>query len=234
MTTIKTHINWKVESGIGYLLFNNPPGNEMTPEFYHQLETLTSKTIQQSKVRAIIISGTGRHFSSGADLESLFDQIIEDSCDEVSVTEVSNNGALSSNLKSFDYFRKLNIPVIAAISGVCIGAALELAMFCHFRICTSGAVLGLPESTYGLIPGIGGIQNMVALAGQAKAIELILKGNTFSADQALDWNIIDYMVPKKELRNTAVRLAELASTNYRSYLKKDYLEQLDKNKNISD
>ncbi len=234
MTTIITHIDWKVESGIGFLLFNNPPGNEMTPEFYNQLETLTTDTIQQSKVKAIIISGTGRHFSSGADLDSLFDQITKDSCNEVSISEFSNNSALSSNLRSFDYFRKLNIPVIAAISGVCIGAALELAMFCHFRICAEGAVLGLPESTYGLIPGIGGIQNMVSLAGQAKAIELILKGNTFSTEQALKWNIVDYIVPKKELRNTAVRLAKLASTNYRSYLKKDYLEQLEKNKSISD
>lgn len=234
MTSIKTHINWKVEKDIGFLLFNNPPGNEMTPEFYHQLESLTSYTIPQSKVKAVIISGTGRHFSSGADLGSLFDQITKDSCNEVSISEVSNTSALNSNLKSFNYFRKLNIPVIAAINGICIGAALELAMFCHFRICAEGAVLGLPESTYELIPGIGGIQNMVAMAGQAKAIELILKGNTFSTDQAFKWNIVDYVVPKKELMNTAIKLAELSSTDNRRYLKKDYLEQLKKKNIISD
>ena len=94
-------------------------------------------------------------------------------------------------------------------------------MFCHFRISAEGAVLGLPESTYGLIPGIGGIQNLGALAGQAKAIELVLKGNTFSAEQALNWKIVDCIVPKKELMEVAIKLAGLSAPGYRNYLKKD-------------
>ncbi|MCD4730629.1 MAG: enoyl-CoA hydratase/isomerase family protein [Bacteroidales bacterium] len=228
----RQHIDWKIESEIGFLQFNDPPGNEMTPEFYHQLKLLTSSTIQASKVKAIIIAGSGRHFSSGADLNSLFEVITKDSCDEISKSTSrklsgSNPKTLSSNLKTFDFFRQLDIPVIAAIRGVCIGAALELAMFCHFRICAKGAVLGLPESTYGLITGIGGIQNLVALAGQAKAMELVLKGNTLSAHQALNWKIVDYVVPKKELIEIAIMLAGLSAPGYRKYLKKDYLRQLE-------
>ena len=224
---IRQHIDWKVESEIGFLQFNDPPGNAMTPEFYHQLKLLTSSAIPESKVKAIIITGSGRHFSSGADLNSLFETITKDSCNEISRSTVSSPNTLSSNLKTFDFFRRLDIPVIAAIRGVCIGAALELAMFCHFRICAEGAVLGLPESTYELIPGIGGIQNLVALAGQAKAIELVLKGNTLSAKQALNWKIVDCVVPKKELMEIAIKLASLSAPGYRNYLKKDYLKQLE-------
>lgn len=223
----QAHINWIVESDIGFLMFNNPPGNEMTPEFYHKLEKLTLSTIPESKVKAIIIMGSGRHFSSGAELSSLFDIVAKNSCNEKAKPIDSGSNKLSQNLKTFDYFRHLKIPVIAAIRGVCVGAALELAMFCHFRICAEGAVLGLPESTYGLIPGIGGAQNMVALAGQTKAIELILKGNTCSAEQALKWNIVDIVVPKNKLKKIALNLAELSSTDYRNYLKKDYLRLLE-------
>jgi len=228
--TAQPHINWEVDSEIGFLIFNNPPGNEMTPEFYHQLEQLTLSIIPKSKAKAIIIMGSGRHFSSGAELNSLFEIVAKNSCNEQTKPIESDSSKLSQNLKTFNYFRQLGIPVIAAIRGVCVGAALELAMFCHFRICADGAVLGLPESTYGLIPGIGGIQNMVALAGQAKAIELILKGNTCSAKQALQWGIVDFVVSKKILMEVAVNIANVSATDYKIYLKKEYLNQLKKSR----
>lgn len=223
----RKNINWKVESGIGFLEFNNPPGNEMTPDFYHQLEVIVSNIIPDSKVKAIIMVGSGRHFSSGADLDSLLGTIIRDSCENTSGTVSSNPNSLTSNLNTFHFFSKLNIPVIAAIRGVCIGAAMELALCCHFRVCAEGAVLGLPESGYGLIPGIGGIQNLAALTGQAKAIELVLKGSTFSVEQGLKWNVVDCMVSKKELMEVAIRLADLSSVDFRKYLKKDYLRKLE-------
>lgn len=217
-------INWRLESGIGFIEFNNPPGNAMTPDFYHQLDNLVTNTLKNTKFKAIIITGTGRHFSSGADLERLFQSIAKDSCLDVQGSDGSNS--FSSNLNSFHFFKELKVPVIAAIRGVCIGAAMELAMFCHFRICAQGSVLGLPESGYGLIPGIGGIQNLVALTGQARAIQLVMKGSTFTAEQGFQWKVVDAVVPKKELMEVALKLADISSENYKSYLKKDYLNQL--------
>jgi enoyl-CoA hydratase len=226
--TNQVHIIWKVEAEIGFLIFNNPPGNEMTLEFYTELTHVTSSIIPTSNVKAIIIMGSGRHFSSGAELNSLFENVSKDLCTQQEKTIDSEYVNLYQNLQTFDSLKQLKIPVIAAIRGVCVGAALELAMFCHFRICAEGSVLGLPESTYGLIPGIGGIQNMIALAGQAKAIELILKGNTCSAKQALLWNIIDYIVPKNKLKEVAIKLAQISASDYKPYLKKDYLQLLEK------
>ncbi|OQX73428.1 MAG: hypothetical protein B6D61_12585 [Bacteroidetes bacterium 4484_249] len=216
----ENNILWSVESGIGYLLLNNPPGNEMTPAFFNELKELVKNIIPRSKVKAIIISGSGRHFSSGADIDSLLDM--------VSVKNKTSTDTLASNLQSFRFFENLKIPVISAIRGVCIGSALELAMFSHFRLCGEGAVLGLPESTFGLIPGVGGIQKMNHLARKAKTIELILKGNTFTAEEALQWNIVDLVVEKKHLMEYAKRLAELSADNYRKYNKSDYIRKLGK------
>jgi len=210
---------WEVRDDIGYLTFTNTPENRMDSVFFKELHNITTNVISKSNISAIIISGTGRHFSSGADLEDLL-QTIEN--------EKGGTGtlALLSNYHSFKYLSDLNIPVIAAIKGVCIGSALELAMHCHFRLCSQDVIFGLPESGFGLIPGVGGIPKLLKLSGKAKTIELVLKGNTFNASDALKWNIVDAIYPKKELMGKAEQLTRLASGNYRKYNKTNYLKNL--------
>ena len=208
-------IAWEIQDGIGYLSFVDPPENRMETLFFQELQLLTTSIIPKSKISAIIISGSGRHFSSGANLDDLLLEIEK---------EKSESGILFSNSQSLQFFSDLNIPVIAAIKGVCLGSALELALHCHFRLCATDAILGLPESGFNLIPGLGGIPKLNKLSGTAKTIELALKGNTFTASDALDWNIVDAVYPKKELVNQAVFLAKKAATNYRKYKKADYLE----------
>jgi enoyl-CoA hydratase/carnithine racemase len=207
---------WEIRENIGYLSFIDSPENRMNTLFFEELHTLTTDIIPTSNVIAIIISGSGRHFSSGANLDDLLDLIHSEN-------NGSNSKILQSNYQSFQFFHELNIPVIAAIKGVCLGSALELALFCHIRICSHDAILGLPESGFGLLPGLGGIHNLMKLSGKAKAIELVLKGNTFNTSDALDWHIVDAVYPKKSLMNKAEQLAKLASANYRKYNKTDYL-----------
>ena len=113
---------------------------------------------------------------------------------------------MDDNLKSFMYFDRLAVPVAAAIRGVCLGSALELALFCRVRVCGAGSVLGLPETTFGLIPGCGGIQKMNALAGKRRTLELVLSGATFDAGDALRWNIVDAVVPRADVVDEAIRL----------------------------
>ncbi len=207
-------ISWEVRDSIGYLTFTDTPENRMDSLFFQELETLTTEVIPQSKIMAIIISGSGRHFSSGANLDDLFHEI---------ENEKNESNILLSNYRSLKFINDLDIPVIAAIKGVCIGSALELALHCHFRLCATDTILGLPESGFGLIPGLGGIPKLQQLAGKAKAIELVLKGNTFNASDAFEWHIVDAIYPKKVLITKAEELAKLASVNYRKYNRKDYL-----------
>ncbi len=215
----QTKILWEVRNGIGLLRLNAPPGNRMDTAFFRELRQLTQATIPQSGVSGLIVSGSGRHFSSGADLDEL-------------VKSIRSTGQpkslLLNNYNCFRFFDGLNIPVIAAIQGVCLGSGLELALHCHFRLCATDALLGLPETGFGLIPGAGGIPQLISFAGKAKAIELIMKGSTFAAKEALELQVADAVFPKNELMENALQLAAIAMGNYRKYRKKEYLEALKK------
>jgi enoyl-CoA hydratase/carnithine racemase len=213
----KGKIQWEVKENIGFVTLADEPENSMDTQFFHELHELTSEVIPVAKIKAVIISGKGRHFSSGADLEDL-QRTIRNEPDEPNF--------LMSNYHSFRFFDELEIPVIMAIKGICLGAGLELALHGHFRLCAEGALLGLPESTFNLIPGAGGIEKMVELAGKAKAMELILRGNSFTAKEALEMGIVDAVFSKKILEQKAIELAKRASVNYRKYNKKDYLKEI--------
>ncbi len=133
---------------------------------------------------------------------------------ECQLYDNGRSSMLLGNLKSFRFFDELEIPVVAAIRGVCLGSALELALFCHCRICGEGSVLGLPESTFGLLPGCGGIQKMEILAGLPRAMELILSGSTFTPEDALRWHVIDCIVPKENTIDEAVNFIRAVGNGY--------------------
>jgi enoyl-CoA hydratase/carnithine racemase len=210
-------ISWEIVDKIGYLSFIDNPQNRMDSIFFQELNHLTKSVITQSSVKAIVIHGKGRHFSSGANIDELIEKVKD---------EDDGPETLTSNYGSFQFFEELNVPVIAVLRGVCLGSALELALHCHFRLCSEDALLGLPESTFGLMPGAGGITKILEIAGKAKAIELALRGNTFNAEDALQWGVVDAVFSKKEVLEEAELLAKLTSTNYRKYNKKDYLSNL--------
>lgn len=213
----KEKIAWEVKEHIGFITFVDEPENRMDIRFFNELQVLTSQEIPVAGVKAIIISGKGRHFSSGANLDELQHLIKE---------KQNGNDFLIHNSRAFKYFEKLNIPVIMAIRGVCLGAGLELALHGHFRLCSEEAIFGLPESTFGLMPGAGGIHKMIDLAGKAKAMELILRGNRFTAGEALEWHVVDAVIPRKELMQKAIEMATLAAEDYRVYNKMEYLKKV--------
>lgn len=187
-------LQWDIEEGIGWLKLNQPPSNTMTIGFFTELRSLV-KTIKSTPgLKAVIICGMGRHFSSGAEINELLLNI--------------NEQVMLENYRSFVMLEQLDIPVISAIRGVCIGSAFELALFSHFRICSEDAVLGLPESNFNLMPGIGGIRQVARLAGTAKAIEITLRGNTFPASDAFAMGLVDAVVPKGELLQVSLQIAK--------------------------
>jgi enoyl-CoA hydratase/carnithine racemase len=221
-------LSWNIRDGVGYLMLNQPPANPMTLGFFLELDGLTKMIKKTQGLKGIIISGQGRHFSSGADLKELTGSINDQ-------LKINGNGAIHPypefmhrNLESLKFFNDLKIPVIAAIKGVCIGSAFELSLFCHFRFCTSNVVLGLPESTYGLMPGLGGIQQLFGGVDKARVMEIVIKGETFNENEAMKIGIIDRIIPKDRLTDSAVKLVEIASLNYRRYNKKEYLQRFDK------
>ncbi len=219
-------LTFKITDGIGHLELNQPPANQMTTEFFSEFNDLVDELKIMNRLEAIVISSKGRHFSSGADLEELLEQVV--TTDESIHPEIIENWKTISarNYRSFLFFEETEIPVIAAIRGVCIGSAFELALFSHFRFCADDAVLGLPETTFNLMPGLGGTRKIAALCGQAKAIELALKGNTFGAEEALQNHLIDRIVHRRKVVEFSLAFARKVMKNYKKQKAPLYLQQI--------
>jgi enoyl-CoA hydratase/carnithine racemase len=197
-------IAWKIEHDIGHLMLNQPPANTMTRLFFDELSILTHKIIPLSDIKAIVIYGSGRHFSSGADLTDLKKNILSNVPSDYPEKLPS---FLEETANNFLFFEKLMIPTFAAIRGTCLGSALELVLFCKYRICADGAVLGFPETSFGLMPGCGGSVKLPAIAGRARAIEIILSGRNFSSEEAFNWGIVHKIVHRKTVLEETLKMA---------------------------
>jgi enoyl-CoA hydratase len=185
-------VQLSIRDDVAHLVLANPPKNLMDRRFFDALTTVCQDALLQP-LRGMIIYGSGRHFSCGADLGELR-QIVAGNQDDF----------LHDNLVTLRAIESLRAPVVAAINGCCLGAGLELALACHHRIATAQAVFALPESTFGIMPGCGGSVRLPALVGKSRAIELILTGRIFGADEALELGVIDRIVDKKEMLDLAL------------------------------
>ncbi len=175
-------MTWQVTDGIGLLTIDNRPENYLPePEFVDP--DLLRAWAGDPGLKGIILTGSGRHFSAGADLEQLRSMCTDQS-------------ALASRMKRgreiLDYLDAIEVPTIAAIEGACFGAGLELALACHIRVCGSGALFAFPETNHGLMPGFGGTQRLCPLTGLGRALAMILGGDIVNADRAAEIGLADH------------------------------------------
>ena len=210
-------INWDIEDRIAYLTLAAAPKNEMDSVFFEEFYAIVSALDRDLDLAGIIIQAEGRHFSSGANVEEL-----------VSLLSLSNNGIpplIAKNNEALKILSKLEIPVVACIKGICYGSGLELALGANFRVASKKSVLCLPETGFGIIPGLGGIYNSRKCMGAARALEFVLTGNSLSSEEALDYGLLDLIRDKENLADSAKKLISLSSENYRKELKPDYLKE---------
>jgi len=179
----------------------SPPANKTDRLFFEELSGIIADIDRYPETRGLIISGQGRHFSSGADIEELTDRLGQD--DAAAILEATNR-----SLGSFQQLAQMHFPVVAAIQGCCLGSGMELALSCHYRICTKNALFSLPETGFGLMPGCGGTIRLPQLVGVGRALEIILSGQNLLADDALRLGIVDVITDKKDLLGTALKLIE--------------------------
>ena len=98
-------------------------------------------------------------------------------------------------------------PVVAALHGYCIGSGLEIALLCDLRIAANGTVFALPEVQLGMVPAAGGTQTLPRAVGRSRAMDLLLTGRQFQAEEALSMGLVTRFVPPESLRDGAWRLA---------------------------
>jgi enoyl-CoA hydratase/carnithine racemase len=180
-------IKWEKDGFLGILSLDNPPENYLiNPEF---VEIQQLKEWLSHDIRTLIITGTGRHFSAGADIQSIISQTND--------PEKLKQSMLKGNLV-LDYISQLEIPVLAAISGVCFGGGLEIALAADIRICTNRSMFAFPEINHDLIPGLGGLKRLKKICGQKTSMEILLSGDIFNAGKALELKIADMVIDSKE------------------------------------
>jgi len=170
-----------VTDGVCVLRLNSPPVNTMTPALLDALRAAVRRAAAQADVRGIIVTGGADHFSAGADV-GLFRDVARAE-DAVRISRVFQDA-----LQEVEDSPK---PVVAAVAGRMMGSALELAMACHYRVCTPGTRFSMPEVTLGINPGAGGTQRLPRLVGVEAALKMLLTAGAVDARQALDLGLVD-------------------------------------------
>ena len=173
--------------------------NALNSEVMRELDNAVEEIYQNPNIRSAIITGSGnKAFVAGADI-SEFKGLTRNQAE-----------ALSKNGQSlFSKIENAPKPIIAAVNGFALGGGFELALACHFRLCSNQAKFGQPEVNLGLIPGYGGTQRLTILAGKGKAMEMMMSASMITAEEALAWRIVNYVTSPEEL---LIKCKEILST----------------------
>jgi len=172
-------LRYKVDAGIAWLTLDNPPLNALSHALRLAVVEGLERAQADAKVRVIVIRGGERAFSSGADIK------------EFEGGTFYADPFLPAVVDALEAARK---PVIAAISGACMGGGLELALGCHYRVALADAKIAFPEVKLGLIPGAGGTQRFPRLVGLESALNLIVSGSTVPASMLKGTALFDVLV----------------------------------------
>jgi len=175
---------------VGLISIDNPPVNAISHSLRLELLDAIARAEKGPGIKALVIMARGGLFSAGADITE-FDR----APGEPSLHELQSRIELSP------------LPVVAAIQGLALGAGLELALACHYRLAHKDAKLGLPEITLGIIPGAGGTQRLPRWIGARAALEMILSGAPVSAWEAKAKGLVDE-VAEGDLRDAALQFSE--------------------------
>lgn len=181
-------VTWEIQDSIGIMTIDNPPQNRLTDAVFVDPESFR-RWIADDDLKGIIVTGKGRHFSAGADLDRLRAIATDESLLMASIHEGKE---FLADLEA------LPVPTIAAIEGACFGGGLEIALACHMRICSTNALLAFPEANHAIMPGMGGTVRLPGLIGHGKALEMILTGDIVNASRALEIGLVDHVSPPKE------------------------------------
>jgi enoyl-CoA hydratase len=191
-------VNYSIDGGVAVVELCNPPANAYSYEMFRQLDDAVLRARMDDDVHVLLLRGAGdKFFCAGADIAML----------ESATPEFKYYFCLHANetLLRLEHTPKL---VIAAIGGHCVGGGLEVAMAADLRVARAGAgKVGLPEVSLGVLPGTGGTQRLARLVGKAKAIELMVKGDNVSVEEAARLGIVNEILPADGFWERAMELA---------------------------
>jgi len=194
------------ENGILHVRLNRPEKrNAINSQILLDLERCFSEVATGDNVRVVILSGEGKAFSAGTDLNELGGS---SRIDGPGIRQLVGRAQ-----KAYSAIENLEKAVIALIHGYAMGAGMEMILACDLRIASEEAVFTIPEVDLGLVPDLGGSQRLPRIVGLARAKELILTGKTISATEAERIGLVNKVVPLEELDKTGKDWAEEVMSN---------------------
>lgn len=187
-------ILFNIAENICTITINRPDKlNALNKDVFAELDAALSEVYNDASIKSAVITGAGaKAFVAGADITEF------NTLDKTAAMELSRHGQ--------DVFFKIENapkPIIAAVNGFALGGGCELAMACHFRLCSDNAKFGQPEVNLGLIPGYGGTQRLTWLVGKGRSMELQMSGRLADAQEALSMGLVNKVTSPADLLPTA-------------------------------
>ena len=181
---------------VGLVTLNRPKAyNALNYQLLTELTQSLEEFDGNKDIGAMVVTGNQKSFAAGADITNMVDC----SADEIQK---------SPFIPAFEGIMGIKKPVIAAVSGYCLGGGLELAMSCDLIICSATASFGQPEINLGIIPGAGGTQRLTRAVGKSLAMEMILNNRTLTAEEALGFGLINAVHSIEDYLEKTLTLAQ--------------------------
>jgi enoyl-CoA hydratase len=190
----------ETHDGVGLVRLNRPKAlNALSQALLNELMEALAAFDVDPAIGAIVLTGDERAFAAGADIKEMA---------EATPVEMLK----SDRTRIFERMMEIKKPLIAAVSGWCLGGGNELALACDMVVASETAKFGQPEINIGVIPGAGGTQRLARAVGKAIAMEMVLNNRTLNADEALRFGLVNRVVPVERYLEEALMLAaEVAS-----------------------
>jgi len=181
---------------VGLITFNRPQAlNALNSKLMNEVTDALDAFDKDDGIGAMVITGSEKAFAAGADIKEMVDK---------SALEMSQ----LDHVAVYGRLRTIQKPIIAAVSGWALGAGCEVALACDMIIASDSAKFGLPEVTIGVIPGAGGTQRLARMVGKVIAMEMTLNDRKLTAQEALQYGLVNRVVPISDYLNEALKLAE--------------------------
>ncbi len=190
-----TSILTEILGRVGLVRLNRPQAlNALNAILLSELAQALEAFDIDPDIGAMVIAGNERAFAAGADIKEMAEKSAVDMLQH-------------DHIAPFDRLRGIHKPIIAAVSGYCLGGGNELAMSCDMIVASETARFGQPEINLGVIPGAGGTQRLTRAVGKAIAMEMVLNNRTLSAEEALHYGLVNQVVPVERYLEQALKLA---------------------------
>ena len=188
--------------GVAALVYNRPDvANALSSQMAVEVIEAWGQLSAQDGLRCVILRGEGKHFQAGADLRE---------------RNGMTDDAWAEQHRLFEAMIRAQyacpVPVIAAVHGAAMGGGCEKVLACDFAYCTETARFALPEVGLGIMPGLGGTQMLTRAVGPRRAVEMLTSGRVISAQEALDWGLVNGVTPVDGLMDRVLEVAAMIAS----------------------